>query len=89
MEFLRSIPGLPYYYAGVDGEIYSTKRGILKKLKATLSDKGYRKVRPMLDGKILTRKVAVLVCVLFMANVRLIWKFVMVQMVNSMIDQPM
>ena len=68
LEELRPIPGFPQYHAGDDGSIYSFTgwRGqVLRRIVPVQDGDGYLKVRLLLNGKRVNRKVHRLVLLAF------------------------
>lgn len=63
--YLKSIPNFPGYFADFDGNIYSTKRGSLKKLSPRLHKIGYLVVLLTVHGKKSTQYVHRLMAITF------------------------
>ena len=58
---MKPIPNFPKYFADIQGGIYSTKYGKLRKLKPSKDRRGYCRVTLRRDCKSFTRKVGRLV----------------------------
>lgn len=67
MDDLLPVAGFDGYWLSVDGRLFSTRRGVLKEMKATPNRDGYLQVNLFKGGprKAYTRGIHVLMCVTF------------------------
>jgi HNH endonuclease len=59
---MKEIKGFPNYYINIDGEVFSTKRGAIKKLKPRITQFGYIRVALYINDHAYHKAVHRLVC---------------------------